>query len=181
MLLDPPPPPGPEKPPTPFVSDTLYPLAGGPFVVRQNLPWDDRYKVMTPAMQQAWGKLLGPGMIPAGQMIRPDTVEVYRGAPDKNHTLTHESGHVWHERNVAPEVMRGLFDSMDRFEPKDEVDAQFARGQNEYAAEAFSRALNLLRKTKGAPSEKDLAKLERGMPGVTGIVQWMLTQPPFAK
>lgn len=180
MFFAPPPPPGPGPgDPSPFVTDTLQPLVGSRFTVLENKPWDERYKAMSPQMRKVWDQILRPGMIPAGQMIQPDTVEIYRGAPDHEHTLTHESGHVWVNNGPPDDVVMSLVQGMQSFKPQSDEDRQYLRTQAEYAAEGFSRALQLLRKTRGQPSDGDLSKLERNFPGVTRVVQWMQSQPPF--
>lgn len=156
-------PPPPDDPPPPFVSDTLFPLAGGPFVIRYG------------------GRKKDPRGRPfAGLMTPPDTVTVFKDSPHPERTLIHEAGHVWDARSRAPGVTGGLFADMERFNPQNPQDAYYKTNDNEYVAEAFRRALDLMRAHAGAPNAVQLAEAEGTFPGISRVVEWMKTQPPFA-
>lgn len=162
MFFAPPPPPGPENPP-PFIVDTLFPLVGGPFVIRQGGRKKD-----------AQGRPF------AGLMTPPDTVDVFDDSPWPERTLMHEAGHVWDARGRAPGVTGGLFAEMKRFNPQTPQDAYYKINDAEYVAEAFQRGLDLMRRARGVPTAEQLATADGNMPGVSRVVQWMMTQPPFS-
>lgn len=143
--------------------DTLAPLVGGPFTIRYGGARKDA---------------TGQGVL-AGLTQVPDTVNVYAASPHPEHTLIHEAGHVWDARGVAPTVMGGLLSAMEQFKPANKQEAYFGSQPEEYIAESFARALELMRQSRGAPTSEQLAAAERNLPGITGVVRWMMTQPPF--
>lgn len=149
-----------------FVSDTLFPLAGGAFPVKYGGKKKD-----------AQGRTFA-GLT----TLNPDTlVNIFKASPNPEQTLMHEAGHMWDARGLAPVVTTGLLGSMNSYQPQTLQEAYYMSAPEEYIAESFKRALQLLRDTKGQPTGETLQAANQAWPGLLEVVQWMLTRAPFAE
>jgi hypothetical protein len=149
--------PGVPIPNSPFVSDTLFSLVGGPVQINRDRTDPD-----------------------------PNTA-AYAGQnhivflqPPTDHNLEHEMGHVLDFRHLAPDVVAQVA-AKRRPWPAHERPLNYddyARvNRNEYVAEAFQRALESGRRHQFA----DSLKVDRRLPGSIDFIRWMQTRAPFKK
>lgn len=149
--------PGVPIPTSPFISDTLFSLVGGPVQINR-----DRHDFDPNAAAYA-GK---------------DHIVFL--APPTDHNLVHEMGHVLDFRNLAPEVTARVA-AKRRPWPANERPLNYddyARvNRNEYVAEAFQRAIESGRRHEFA----DSLGAEKRLPGTIDMIRWLRTRPPFLK
>jgi hypothetical protein len=140
---------------SPFVTDTLFKVAGGPFAVERG----------------GFPPIEHPEYRAATRMTPTDTAVVFYENPSE-HILAHEAGHILDARRSAWEPLAQAAASMKDYQRRD----YFSADPTEYVAEAFARAVE-----SGRKGFADSTKVEREMPGTLPLIRWLQTRPPFAK
>lgn len=101
-----------------------------------------------------------------------DTVSVYGHPQNEDHVLAHEFGHVVDSRKLAVEPMgRALMKMSDYAHPDDHYGSNY----NEYAAEAFARAVE-----SGRHGFTDSTQVDKAFPGSIDLIRWLTQRAPFA-
>ena len=158
--------PGPGKPITklpPFVTDTLFRVAGG----------------SVPIYRSSGFSPLGPGneamTVAPPRPQQGDTSIVFYREP-RDEVYAHEIGHVLDHRNLAPLVL-ALAEAKRRpylgSGPRT-MDEYFRSNRDEYVAEAFARAV-----LSGRKGFSDSTKVEKNFPGSIDIIHWLLENELF--
>ena len=149
---------------SPFVTDTLFRVAGGPVPITRSrgfspLGPDNEALTMAPPRPQ-----------------QGDTAIVFYRDPT-DHVAAHEVGHLIDHRALAPQVY-GDVDAHRRphYGAIHTQDDYFRSSRDEYVAEAFARAVESGRRHQFA----DSAKVDRDFPGSMEMIRWLRTRPPFA-
>ena len=150
----------------PFVTDTLFSIAGGPVQISRshgNSPLGPNNQALTMApLRPAQG----------------DTGIVFYQEPT-DHIAAHEVGHLIDHRNLIPQIYAAVEAKRVPYEGRLPVTQEdyFHSNREEYVAEAFARAVESGRHHQFA----DSTKAEKDMPGTGDIIRWLLTRSPFAK
>lgn len=153
---------------SPFITDTLFRAAGGPFPIERR-----------PASEAPQPSELTRRNYPAGSVVgavtrtEPDTlVTLFGDRPDQDYIAAHETGHIVDKRGVIPNsAFAGLMLAMEQNPRTD-----WLGDEKEYIAEAFARAIQ-----SGRGGFSDSTQVDRGMPGTIHLIRWLQTQPPFKK
>lgn len=147
-----------------FVTDTVFPLVGGPLRIAQKPEW------LSPQMNARGAPSASPDAI---TQFEPDTMTTVFGNPrDLDHLLAHEAAHVMDARRLVPLSVRGQLGLAQDQHPRQDWLADPA----EYLAEAFASALD-----SGRKGFADSMAVNRRLPGTLDLIHWLQTQPPFAK
>ncbi len=148
-----------------FVTDTLFPVAGGP--VQMN-----RSRGFSPLGPMNEALTMAP--------LRPaqgDTAIVFYKEPT-DEVASHEIGHLIDHRNLAPLVLANVeARRRPHLGPVRTQDDYFRSNREEYVAEAFARAIESGRRQRFT----DSTKVDREFPGSIELIRWLQTRPPFAK
>lgn len=146
-----------------FVTDTLFPIAGGPFQINRSsgfspLGPDNQAMTMAPLRPQ-----------------QGDTAVVFFKDP-RDDVAAHETGHIIDHRNLAPLVYADVeARRRPHLGPVRSQDQYFRASRDEYVAEAFARAVESGRRRQFA----DSLKVDREFPGTIELIRWLQTRPPF--
>lgn len=146
---------------SPFVRDTVFPAAGGP----------------SPITRSGFPPIGQPNWLASTSMTPSDTSSTLYarmpGAPavSDDHLIAHELGHVADARHVAWQPMMEATARMGEYRGGQDY---FGSDPNEYAAEAFARALE-----SGRRGFADSTEVDRRMPGTIALIRWLQTRPPF--
>lgn len=101
-----------------------------------------------------------------------DSVFVYGHPENEDHVLAHEFGHVVDSRKLAPEAMgQAMLKKPDYAHPTD----YYGSDDNEYAAEAFARAVE-----SGRHGFTDSTQVDKAFPGSIDLIRWLTQRAPFA-
>lgn len=147
----------------PFVTDTLFPAAGGPIKINRSYGFSP-LGPMNSAMTMA--------------PLRPtqgDTgIVFYRDPTDE--TYAHEIGHLIDHRNLAPDVLAQVAAKRKPYEGQQPqtMDEYFRSNREEYVAQAFAKAMESARH-----GFADSTSADKDMPGVIDFVRWLRGRQPF--
>ena len=142
----------------PFVTDTLFPLVGGPFRIEQRSPFQ--------------APVVNGYRLDAATFAGPrDTVVAFWTRP-YDHVLAHEAGHMLDFRRFAALVLAAVDLGRERYaHPSD----YFGASREEYVAEAFARAVEC-----GRRRFADSTAVDHDFPGTIELIRWLRSRAVFA-